>query len=234
VERPRWWPEEAALAGDEHLDAQSVASYDEKAQIDPTAEIELLTELGLGASSTIVDLGAGTGTFAVAAARICRRVVAVDVSPAMLDATARKAEADGATNVECVRAGLLTYDHAGPPADFVYSRNAIHHLPDFWKTIALHRIHGMLRPGGYLRLRDLVFSFDPHDAVDRVEAWLGGAPPDPDRGWTRPELELHLKHEHTTYTWLLEPMLERTGLAIIASEHSENGIFAAYVCRGGS
>jgi SAM-dependent methyltransferase len=231
VQRPGWWPDEAARGGEEHLDAQRVASYDEKAQNDPAADVALLKELGLDSTSTVVDLGAGTGTFAVAAAAVCKRVVAVDVSPAMLELTARKAAAQRATNVELIRAGLLTYDHVGPSVDFVYSRNVLHHLPDFWKAIALERIAAMLRPGRHLRLRDLVFSFDARDAAERVEAWLAAAPTDPARGWTRRELETHLKDEHSTFTWLLEPMLERAGLAIVASENSESGIFAAYTCR---
>jgi SAM-dependent methyltransferase len=158
-------------------------------------------------------------------------VIAVDVSAAMLEATARKAAPAGATNVELVRAGLLGYDHPGPAADVVYSRNTLHHLPDFWKAVALERIAAMLRPGGHLRLRDLVFSFDARDAVQRVEAWLAAAPTDPARGWTRPELEAHLRDEHSTYTWLLEPMLERAGFAIVGREEAESGIFAAYTCR---
>ena len=39
----------------------------------------------------------------------------------------------------------------GPPADGVYTRNALHQLPDFWKALALGRIARMLRPGGVSR-----------------------------------------------------------------------------------
>ena len=39
--------------------------------------------LGIGNDATIVDLGAGTGTFAVAVARSVGNVVAVDISPVM-------------------------------------------------------------------------------------------------------------------------------------------------------
>lgn len=59
-----------------------------------------------------------------------------------------------------MNAGFLGYAHAGPPADGVYSRNALHQIPDFWKALALHRIARMLRPGGVLRLRDLIYDVD--------------------------------------------------------------------------
>lgn len=228
--RPGWTIDELAHAGDEHLDPAYVAGYDAKSQTDPSADVALLQSLGMGTESTVVDLGAGTGTFARAVAPHCRRVVAVDVSLAMLDILRANVARDGLSNVEPVRAGLLTYEHQGEPADIVYSRNTLHHLPDFWKGIALVRIAAMLPPGGILRLHDLVYSFDPADAPARIESWLANAPADPAQGFTRADLELHIRTEHSTYSWLLEPLLERAGFAIRDAEYRASGAFAAYVC----
>src|ERR671936_728212 len=86
TERPSWYLNELAHAGQEHLDADYVAAYDRKARTTWTGELALLRSLGMNETTTLVDLGAGTGTFALAAAPLCRRVVAVDVSPAMLAA----------------------------------------------------------------------------------------------------------------------------------------------------
>ena len=44
----------------------------------------MFREHGVGQASTVVDLGAGTGSLTLAAAPHVGRVVAVDVSPAML------------------------------------------------------------------------------------------------------------------------------------------------------
>lgn len=125
-------------------------------------EIRLLQDAGaLRPGCSVVDIGAGSGQFALAAARVCERVVAVDVSPVMLARLGEKLGRDGASNVEAVAAGFLTYRHSGEPADVVYGRFALHHLPDFWKAIALSRIAGVLRPGGVLRLWDVVYGFEP-------------------------------------------------------------------------
>ena len=35
---------------------------------------------------------------------------------------------------------ILTYEHEGDPPDAVLTRNALHHLPDFWKVAGLERI----------------------------------------------------------------------------------------------
>jgi SAM-dependent methyltransferase len=224
-------PDELALAGAEHLDPDYVAGYDRRAAFDPEPDLALLRRHGLGPDATLVDLGAGTGTLALAAAPACRRVVAVDVSPAMPAAIETKAAAFGLANVECVRAGFLGYEHWGPPADVVYSRNALHHLPDFWKAVALRRAAAILRPGGVLRLRDIAFAFDPGAAESFLGAWLAAAPDRPEEGWTRTELEAHLREEHSTFTWLLEPMLERAGFEIVEADYGSFRVFAAYVCR---
>jgi FkbM family methyltransferase len=90
-------------------------------------EVAILRGLGLTKKSLVVDIGAGTGQFTLAAAPICARVIAVDVSPVMLDLLRDKLRRQGVSNVELVRAGFLTYEHAGEPADIVYSRYALHH-----------------------------------------------------------------------------------------------------------
>lgn len=218
-------PDELAYAGAEHRDPAYVAGYDAKTGFDPAPELELLRRVGLGADSTLVDLGAGTGLLAEAAAGVCRRVVAVDPSPAMLESARARDE-----RLECVEAGFLTYEHAGEPPDVVYSRNALHHLPDAWKAVALHRVAELLRPAGTLVLRDIVYACEPGELDEVLEAWFAAAPADPAAGWTRPELETHVRDEQSTFSWLLEPMLERAGFRIREALSSDSRTFARYVC----
>ena len=160
--RPGWLLDELTTAGRENLDAEHVARYDQKEDADAADEVALLTSLGIDRGSTVVDIGAGTGQFSVAATRVFDRVIAVDVSDVMLRALRAKAAA--LENLTVVQAGFLTYHHAGPPPDVIYSRYALHHLPDFWKSVALHRFHSMLRPGGIVRLWDVIYNFSPAEA----------------------------------------------------------------------
>jgi len=229
--RPGWLLDELGSAGRENLDPTHVARYDGKEDADAAAEVALLEELGLAAESTLVELGPGTGQLTVAVAPRCRRVVAVDVSEPMLVALRAKLAEREIANVEIVRAGFLTYDHAGPPADFAYSRYALHHLPDFWKAVALARLRRVLRPGGVLRLWDVVFDFEPAEAEARIEAWCASGGEEVEGEWSRAELEEHVRDEHSTFTWLLEPMIERAGFEIAAAERSADGIFAKYLLR---
>ncbi len=226
-----WLLDELASAGRENLDAGHVARYDTKEDADASNELLLCRELGLGRESVLVDVGAGTGQFAIAAARACARVIAVDVSAIMLERLRAKADAAGLSNLDVVQAGFLTYEHQGAQADFIYSRYALHHLPDFWKALALARLCRTLRPDGVLRLWDVVYSFDTAEAEDRLEAWCATGGSDAEHDWSAAELEEHVREESSTFSWLLEPMLERAGFRIEQARYSEDRIFAKYVLR---
>jgi len=229
--RPGWLLDEIASAGRENLDPGHVARYDAKEDSGAAEEVLLSQAIGLDPASTVVDIGAGTGQFAIAVAPFCARVVAVDVSWVMLDRLRAKAAGAGLTNLEIVQAGFLSYEHQGRAADFIYSRYALHHLPDFWKAMALERLHRVLRPGGVLRLWDVVYSFDAAEADERLEAWCASASTGSDQGWNRDELEEHVRDEDSTFTWLLEPMIRRAGFHIEEALYSDDGIFAKYMLR---
>ncbi|HEU5156763.1 MAG TPA: class I SAM-dependent methyltransferase [Streptosporangiaceae bacterium] len=225
-----WTFDEIAHAGPEHLDPAFVVRYDQKqGEPEPTEDLAILREHGVDESATVVDLGAGTGQFALPAARRFRRVIAVDVSPAMVDVLRNRVSAAGLSNVRVVRAGFLSYEHLGPTVDAVHTRHALHQLPDFWKALALERIARMLRPGGILRLRDLIFDFQPDAAEKIIDGWLAGAATDPAQGYTRADFAEHLRTEHSTFRWLLEPMLTATGFEIVQA-HFHGSIYGAYTC----
>ncbi len=228
---PSWFPDELDHAGRENLDAGHVARYDGKEDAGAAAEVALLREAGLTRSSVLVEFGPGTGQFTVQVARACARVLAVDVSPLMLERLRAKLVAGAIGNVEAVQAGFLSYTHGGPPVDVVYSRLALHHLPDFWKAVALERVRRVLRPGGLLRLWDVVYDLEPSEVEARIEAWCATGGDGVEGEWSRAELEEHVRDEHSTFTWLLEPMLRRCGFEVIRAEPSADGIFAAYLLR---
>ena len=227
---PTWWLDERAHAGAEHLDPAYVAGYERKAGYDPAPDVEVLLNHGIGDRSVVVDLGAGTGVFTAAVAPHCAQVIAVDISPAMTEVL--RGRFAGQPNVTVVEAGFLSYAHDGPPADAVFTRNALHQLPDFWKALALRRIALVLRPNGVLRLHDLVFDFGPEDVEARIAEWMSGAVDDPAAGYTAEELAEHARSEFSTYSWLFEPMLERAGFTILDRRYVRRA-YGAFTCRRG-
>lgn len=226
-----WMLDEVASAGRENLDVNHASRYDIKEDAHALEKVMLLKTLGLNKQSEIVDIGAGTGQFALAVASACARVVAVDVSPVMLAVLKAKVVASHLSNVEVVQAGFLTYEHQGRQADFVYSRYALHHIPDFWKALALQRLRRIVRRGGVLRLWDVIYNFSPSDADHRLNEWCATIGDDVEEGWTRADMVEHIRDEHSTFTWLFEPMLQHSGFQIEDASYSPDGIFARYIAR---
>jgi ubiquinone/menaquinone biosynthesis C-methylase UbiE len=225
-----WMIDELAHAGPEHLDPDFVAGYERKQGYpDPADDLGVFERQGLGPGSEVVDLGAGLGQFALAAAGRFGHVTAVDVSPAMVTALRERAAAAGLANLDCVQAGFLSYQHSGPPADGVYTRHALHQLPDFWKVLALDRIAAMLRPGGVLRLRDLIYDFAPGEAGEIFGGWFAHAASDPAQGYTGEDYAVHIRTEFSTFRWLLEPMLTAAGFEIVDAEFAGK-LYGAYTC----
>lgn len=190
---------------------------------------EIAGLLALGASDTVIDMGCGTGAFEVVAAAHCAKVYAVDPSKAMLRRARKKAKRAGLANVEFHHGGFLTYRHEGEPADAAVSSLALHHLPDLWKLVGLMRVGDMLKAGGRLYLRDVVFAFDVGEYESVIEGhieamvdWIGPQ--------MRRALEVHISKEYSTCGWIIEGLLERAGFEIETADYRDN-FMAAYLCR---
>jgi ubiquinone/menaquinone biosynthesis C-methylase UbiE len=106
----------------------------------------------------VVDLGAGTGLVALALAPHVAEVVAVDVSPVMLDRLDKRAAADGIDNVLPVVADLRRLPLEDESVTLAVSNYAFHHLTDVDKELALSEVRRVLAPHGRLVLSDMMFS----------------------------------------------------------------------------
>ena len=84
---------------------------------------------------------------------------------------------------------------------------------------------------GLLRLWDVIYHFAPQDAQVRLEASCSTGGDGVVGEWSRAELEEHVRDENSTFTWLLEAMIDRAGFCIDDARYSEDGIFARYVLR---
>ncbi|WP_349368830.1 class I SAM-dependent methyltransferase [Salinarimonas sp.] len=231
MNRPGWHRDDLRQVGHDFEDETTVAVYDARQGTTDEASRALATALGVGPGVRVIELGPGTGAFAVAAAETGAEVDAVDVSAAMLRALAARADAAG-VRIARHRAGFLTYEHAGPPADLIVTRYAFHHLPDFWKGVALLRLRAMLRPGGRLYLKDVVFSFPLERYEEGIEGWIDRMTSGGD-GWSRDDFETHVAEEHSTFDWILEGLFARSGFAVIEKTRSDDTYCAYLLERAG-
>ncbi len=222
-----WQYDEMQQVGTDYTDEAQVEAYDRQMQRLRDVNEAIIKSINLKRNETILEIGTGTGSFAIEAARHCGKVIAIDVSPKMLEFARQKAQMMGITNVEFNHAGFLTYDHTGEPLDAVVSQLALHHLPDFWKIIALRHIFEILKEGGKFYLRDAVYSFDVDNyknffdnLIDRVKNDAGVE--------FACDFEIATREEYTTLEWVMEGLL-RAGFHIDKADYFD-GFMAVYVC----
>ena len=189
---------------------------------------QIVARLGLDASATVLDMGCGTGAFALNAAAYYETVHAVDVSKAMLGRARREAKKAGLKNIQFHNGGFLTYEHQADPVDGISTSIALHHLPDFWKLVGLTRLAAMLKPGGRLHLFDVVFSFDIgqyescfEQFTQRMSVQIG---PNGEA-----ESQTHLREEYSTCDWIMEGLLERAGFVMDVKDYQDD-FLASYLC----
>jgi ubiquinone/menaquinone biosynthesis C-methylase UbiE len=107
----------------------------------------------------VLDVGCGPGHTALAFAEPAAEVVALDLTPAMLEQARRLAADRGLLNVcfECGDAAALPF--ASDSFDVVTSRLSAHHYAD--PAIFLGEVARVLAPGGRFLLVDIVAHEDP-------------------------------------------------------------------------
>jgi len=127
----------------------------------------ILASADLGDGAVVVDVGAGTGLLALAAAERAGTVWAVDVSPAMGRHLEAVAAVSGLHNVHVITASAVALPLEDASADAVVSNYCYHHLTDPQKRLALAEAHRVLRPGGRLVVGDMMFRVRLTDARDR-------------------------------------------------------------------
>jgi DNA-binding MarR family transcriptional regulator/SAM-dependent methyltransferase len=134
-----------------------------------------LEHLELKTGETVVDLGSGAGIDALIAARKVGpegSVIGVDMTPEMLAAARKNAEAAGAEQVDFRQGRLEDLPVDDASVDAVTSNCVINLVPD--KSLVFNEIARVLRPGGRLVVSDIVLDGELPEAIrDNVLAYVG-------------------------------------------------------------
>ncbi|MGY3512748.1 class I SAM-dependent methyltransferase [Bradyrhizobium lupini] len=175
-----------------------------------------LKMLGVQRGWRIADIGCGNGVLATEAALMGAEVDAIDISPAML-ALAEIYARDRKAPVRTQSAGLLSFAYRPESYDLIVSEFTLHHLPDFWKAVAMSRIYRALKPGATFYLRDIVYASMP-DAVERdVEQWADFEIKNHDV--PRESVVTHMRDEYSTFGWVMERMLTDVGFTLVSADY---------------
>jgi ubiquinone/menaquinone biosynthesis C-methylase UbiE len=116
---------------------------------------EIVESLGIGPGMTVADIGAGTGYFAIPIARAVGegKVLAVDVSPEMLEHLRTQLAQDGMpSNIELHEGDAATTTLATASCDLVFFATVWHEIDDH--SQALRESARLLRPLGRVAILD--------------------------------------------------------------------------------
>ncbi len=228
---PKWYYVEKQ-SGVDYLDPKIAYEYDKEHQkfrnFEEESEI-IAKKLNITPDDTVLDFGCGTGGIALNLAKYTRKVIGVDISMEMINILEDKAKEHNINNVETHCAGFLTYNpENSDKVDKIVSIFAFHHLPDFWKSVALLKMGEILKPGGKLYLFDLIFTVTPKKYQENIEMMIQHMQESAGDSMAR-ETEIHIRDEFSTYDWIMEGLLKKTGF-LIDSKEIKSDNFVEYVC----
>ena len=184
------------------LDSAVASIYDRHDDNDERARAAL-SMLGVKPGWRVADIGCGNGVLACEAALMGAEVDAIDISPAMLGLANIYAR-DRKAAIRTQPAGLLSFAYQPNSYDLIVSEFTLHHLPDFWKAVALARIFAALKPGA---------NFYLPDGVERdVEQWAEFTIKNHD--FEREGVVTHMRDEYSTFGWVIERMLTDIGFVL--------------------
>ncbi|WP_424316300.1 metalloregulator ArsR/SmtB family transcription factor [Haloferula sp.] len=123
------------------------------------------------ASGTVADLGAGEGTLSQLLAQRAEKVIAVDLSPKMVEFGSELAKKHGLNNLEYRLGDLESPPLEDNSLDLAVLSQALHHAahPD----LAVLAAHRALKPGGRLVILDLVQHNFEQARELYADTWLG-------------------------------------------------------------
>ena len=212
--------DEKKPVGGTFLDLERARKWDERISKIESNNIEktrhIANQLKLTKTCTVADLGCGTGFFTVELSKHCKKVIAIDISPIMLDLLNEKIQSNGIANIECINKGILEFlSEYNGFVDALILQVSFHHLPDFWKAVAIHHMARILKPGGKVFLSDVIFSFPVSEYEGCFKEMIDFMASKGDDGLTR-DAEKHLLEEYSTFDWIFEGLFQKCGFKMVS------------------
>jgi ubiquinone/menaquinone biosynthesis C-methylase UbiE len=129
----------------------------------------------LNLGETVLDVGCGAGLDTLIAAQqvgAAGRVIAVDMTDAMLEQASAAVSQMGLTNIDLRKGMAEDLPVAAQSVDVAISNGVINLCPD--KVAVMTDIYRVLRPGGRVQIADIIVHKEvPQDAKDNIDLWSG-------------------------------------------------------------
>src|SRR5215469_7411434 len=168
-------------------------------------EAETLVRLvRAGSSDRVADLASGPGTLALRFARRVRWIVALDLTPAILQRARKSAASEGIQNLFCGLGDARALPFADSSLDVIVTSYSLHHIPGPDRVIG--EMARVLRRGGRAGVLDMLVPEDLRAAERRNQIEVTR---DPSHARAMPKSEI-------------ERLFRGAGLQVTASEIDEH------------
>lgn len=138
--------------------SRRVASWDQHGSAGLTKVTAAVLDAAKAApGARVVDLGCGNGQLGLPLARGGANVLAVDVSPAMIESLQAQAQREQLPKLCGLAAPIEELMLPPDSIDLVVSSYALHHLRDADKARLIRSAASWLRPGGRIVIADMMF-----------------------------------------------------------------------------
>jgi len=115
---------------------------------------ELIGKIGLTQNDTVMDFGCGPGFFTVELAKKAKSVVAVDLSPEMLQKAQKKAAKSQVKNIQFLQSDGINLQLGDGSVDFILLVTVFHEVGDVESV--LKEFWRVTKPGGRLAIVEVV------------------------------------------------------------------------------
>lgn len=138
---------------------------------DESIKNKLLDMKLLKKGMTIIDLGAGDGYISRAAAKLVKKVLAVDISAEMLKELRKKARESGISNIETIESDGQDIPVDNASVDMLCASMYLHHIED--PAMGVKEMSRVLKPGGSVFLADYREHTDKAMKDRMHDIWMG-------------------------------------------------------------
>ena len=130
-----------------------------------------LEELDLKKNDVFLDMGTGTGDFAIPAAALCEKVIGIDISTQSLKIARENAQKSKSENILFVTGSFEDPCEQLKLSKFkinkILALYSLHHLPDRMKKPAIEKMCEIIAKPGIIVIGDLIFFEKPEKHRDK-------------------------------------------------------------------
>lgn len=189
---------------------------------------KLLKLLDIAKDDICLDIGTGTGNYAIAISSICKQVYALDISKEMLNIAQEKAQ--GISNIEFVQGEFLNLNISKDKGvNKIITNLAFHHLLDDEKERALKILYDFLPKGGMFLLSDIMYFFEEKDYDKHINTLKFIFQECKKENEFLDDFIRTMEMEHPTYFSKLHKMFCNAGFKIKYFEQDEDFLFSGLI-----